>query len=121
MKGYTFYSIEGTKKVIGTISLRIPFLKNYNIPVGVFTFQNSSLGCVYSIGDAWRKEDKIEWRQSAGVELRFNGFSFYNYPTAISMEIHRGLSSFTNEIGGETLKFGGTDQFYLSILFGFNN
>ena len=121
MKGYPFYSVEGTKKGIETISLRIPILKNYNIPIGVFTFQNSSLGCVYSIGDAWRKEDEIDWKQSAGIELRFNGFSFYNYPTAISMEVHRGLNSFTNEIGGESLKFGGENQFYLSILFGFNN
>ena len=121
MKGYPFYSIEGTIKGIETISLRIPILKNYNIPIGVFTFQNSSLGCIYSIGDAWRREDEIDWKKSAGVELRFNGFSFYNYPTAISMEVHRGLNSFTNEIGGETLKFGGENQFYLSILFGFNN
>jgi hypothetical protein len=121
MKGYPFYSIEGTIKGIETISLRIPILKNYNIPIGVFTFQNSSLGCIYSIGDAWRREDEIDWKQSAGVELRFNGFSFYNYPTAISMEVHRGLNSFTNEIGGETLKFGVENQFYLSILFGFNN
>ena len=32
---------DRTKKGIETISLRIPILKNYNIPVGVFTFQNS--------------------------------------------------------------------------------
>ena len=121
IKGYPFYSIEGIKKGIETMSLRIPILKNYNIPIGIFTFQNSSLGFVYSIGDAWRREEKIDWKQSAGVELRFNGFSFYNYPTAISVEIHRGLNSFTNEIGGETLKFGVENQFYLSILFGFNN
>ena len=121
LKGYPFYSIEGTKKGIETMSLRIPIIKNHNIPIGFFTFQNSSLGFVYSIGDAWRKTNEIEWKQSAGLELRINGFSFYNYPTAITMEIHRGLNSFTNEIGGETLKFGGENQFYLSILFGFNN
>ena len=121
LKGFPFYSIEGTKKSIETVSLRIPLVKNYNIPIGFFTFQNSSLGFVYSIGDAWRKNTEIDWKHSAGVELRFNGFSFYNYPTAISMEIHRGLNSFTNEIGDETLKFGGENKFYLSILFGFNN
>jgi hypothetical protein len=121
LKGYPFYSIEGTKKTIETVSLRIPMAKNYHIPIGFFTFQNSSLGIIYSLGDAWRKNNGIEWKQSAGIELRLNGFSFYNYPTAISMEIHRGLNSFTNEIGDETLKFGGEDKFYLSILFGFNN
>ena len=121
LKGFPFYSIEGTKKAIETVSLRIPMAKNYHIPIGFFTFQNSSLGFVYSLGDAWRIENEIKWKQSAGVELRLNGFSFYNYPTAISIEIHRGLNSFTNEIGSETLKFGGENRFYLSILFGFNN
>ena len=121
IKGYPFYSIEGSRFAIEQLSLRFPIFYNYNIPIGMFTFQNSSLGFVYSVGDGWRKNSEIEWKQSAGVELRINGFSFYNYPTAISLEVHRGINSFVNEFGSETLKFGGENQFYFSILFGFNN
>ena len=50
-----------------------------------------------------------------GVQFRLSGFSFYNYPTGIGVEIHRGLDKFIaldNEYGNDS-------RFYFTLLFGF--
>ena len=54
-------------------------------------------------------------KRSAGVQLRFNGFSFYNYPTGIAVELHRGLDKFT----ALNHEYGGDSRFYFTLLFGF--
>jgi len=49
-----------------------------------------------------------------------SGASFYNYPTSIGVEYHRGLDTFEMDIGdGNTIKYGYEDRFYFTILFGF--
>jgi len=59
-------------------------------------------------------------KRSAGVEWRMSGASFYNYPTSIGVEYHRGLDTFEMDIGdGNTIKYGYEDRFYFTILFGF--
>ena len=120
MKGYPFYSIEGTRQLISNISLRIPLFTQKHIQLGWFILQNSVLGFVYQTGNAWSGDfDKIDLLRSSGIQWRFNGFSFYNFPTAIELEMHRGLDKFEKTINDKTFMYGVEDRFYFKLLFGF--
>lgn len=117
LKGFPYYSIQGTNLVIGTGVVRLPLMVGKHIPLGWFTLQNSTLGLVIQGGDAWINE--TEFKSSAGIEVRFNGFSFYNYPTAIGFEIHKGLTKFDVTSDGETWTVGHTPRIYFTLLFDF--
>jgi hypothetical protein len=56
---------------------------------------------------------------SAGIQWRINGFSFYNFPTAIELEMHRGLDVLKKTVNEETFTYGDEDRYYFKLLFGF--
>ena len=51
--------------------------------------------------------------------MALNGYSFYNFPTAIEFEIHQGLTKFEREIKGELISYGDEPRAYVRILFDF--
>ena len=82
--------------------------------------QNSTLGFIGQTGDAWsRNIDESNWLRSIGIQWRINGFSFYNFPTAIELELHRGLDEFNKTVNDETYAYGNENRFYFKLLFGF--
>lgn len=117
IQGYPYYSLEGTNSVFSEIALRIPIFRLNHIPIGWTIWQNATVGLEYQFGDTWR--DNFDFKQSIGLQIRLNGYSFYNYPTAIGFEMHRGLTEFELETEEELLRYGGENRYYLSILFGF--
>ncbi|MEE8340771.1 MAG: hypothetical protein V3R52_01590 [Candidatus Neomarinimicrobiota bacterium] len=117
IQGYPFYSFEGTNSVFSEFALRIPIFRNVHIPLGWMIWQNSTLGIEYQFGDTW--SDEFNMKQSLGMQLRFNGFSFYNYPTALGIEIHRGLTNFTIFDNDDKIDYGNENHIYLTLLFGF--
>jgi hypothetical protein len=120
LKGYPFYSIEGKSIAIATGTLRVPIFREKHIPLGWFIMQNSTLGFIGQIGDAWSQSiDEPNWLRSVGIQWRINGFSFYNFPTAIGLELHRGLDTFPRQINNISVTYGQEQRFYLTILFGF--
>ena len=120
LQGYPFYSIEGNRVLMGELVVRIPLLYLKNYPIGWFNLNNSTIGFVAQAGDAWKTPlGNIDPKRSVGLELRFNGFSFYNYPTAIGLEVHYGLDKFVRTIQGKNYDYGKEPRFYASILFGF--
>ncbi len=120
LKGYPYYSFGGTNKLGLEGILRIPLFREKHIPLGWFILQNSALGFVYQMGDAWdRSVSKRNIKRSMGLQLRLNGFSFYNYPTAISFELFRGLDIFTVSIQEKNLTYGGENRLYFTLLFNF--
>tara|TARA_B110000196_G_scaffold320227_1_gene341254 strand:- start:131 stop:3061 length:2931 start_codon:yes stop_codon:yes gene_type:complete len=121
LKGYPFYSIEGSHMAIADLSLRIPFFREKHISLGWLTLQHGTFGIITQMGDAWNNDQsQISIKKSVGLETRLAGYSFYNYPTAIGFEMHRGIDSFIMDIGdGIPLSYGGETRYYLSILFGF--
>ncbi len=120
MKGYPFYSIEGTRQLINDITFRVPLFTQKHIQLGWFILQNSVLGFVYQTGNAWNGDfDENNLLHSSGIQWRFNGFSFYNFPTAIELEMHRGLDKFEKTINEETFAYGDEDRYYFKLLFGF--
>ncbi len=120
LQGYPFYSIEGNKQAVGKLTLRVPWLYLRSFPVGWFSLSNSTIGLIGQFGDAWSNGwDHFDLKRSVGMELRFDGFSFYNYPTAIGLELHYGLDEFQRNINGDIYRYGKEPRVYASILFGF--
>ena len=119
IKGYPFYSIEGTKTALFDLSFRLPLVREKHIKLGWFILQNSVLGTIFQFGDAWRDKTDQAWKKSVGIQWRVNGFSFYNFPTAIELEIHRGLNKFNRVIKGETYSYGKELRTYFRVLFDF--
>jgi hypothetical protein len=120
LKGYPYYSLGGTRKWIGEIDFRIPLFRERDFSVGWFTFQHSTLGFIVQTGDAWNPElSSFKLKRSTGVQFRLQGYSFYNYPTSIGVEIHRSLDTVTVETDGITLKYGKDFRTYVTVLFNF--
>ena len=75
---------------------------------------------IFSCSICPRNESKYSLKRSMGFEWRLSGYSFYNYPTSIGLEYHRGLDTFTMDIGdGIPIIYGNKGRFYLNVLFGF--
>ena len=113
IKGYPFYSIEGSRMAIASLFFRIPLIRERHIPLGPFILQNINLGLVGQIGDAWI--GTVSPKRSVGFQMRFGGFSFYNYPTGIAVEFHRGMDKFTSL----DEQYGRDVRTYFTLLFGF--
>ena len=90
--------------------------KHYKI--GWMTFQNCTVGLINQMGDAW-DPNKFLLKKSLGIQLRINGFSFYNFPTAIELEYHQPLNKFERVINDENISYGERGRAYAKILFDF--
>ncbi len=119
IQGYSYYSFEGTNSIFSEVTLRIPMFRQEHIPFGWLIWQNSTIGVEYQFGDTWTTNEDFNLKQSVGLQFRINGFSFYNYPTALGLEVHRGLTNFTKSFDGKKVNHGNENRFYLTLLFGF--
>ncbi len=125
IQGYPYYSIEGNRWLMGEVAFRVPLFRQRHYSVGWLILQNSVLGFLFQTGDAWNgAEATPQWKRSVGIQWRLNGFSFYNFPTAIQVELHRGLDHFTRKVfnqpnSKDIFSYGQENRFYLSILFSF--
>jgi len=118
IKGFSFYSIQGTKKLFLDFTFRVPIFSEKHYKMGWITIQNSTLGLINQIGDAW-DPDKLLLKKSAGIQWRINGFSFYNFPTAIELEYHQPLTTFSRTINNDKITYGDRSKTYVKILFDF--
>ncbi|MBU8920252.1 MAG: hypothetical protein KOO63_00170 [Bacteroidales bacterium] len=88
MRGYSYYSMGGKKNAMARLTYRFPIWRNINWQM-MSTYLGSVYGAVFvEAGKAW-DEDKFDLdhnMKDAGFELRMKGFSFYNYPLAVSFE-----------------------------------
>jgi hypothetical protein len=117
IRGYPYYSIGGTTLLHGTATFTLPIIREQDFSISRVSIQNSTLGIMIQYGDAWTK--KLEPKLSAGIQLRFGGFSFYHIPLAIGIELHRGLSTFSSIIEDQIITYGNENRIYFTMLFGF--
>ena len=117
LKGYPFYSIQGTKTFMYESVFRIPLFMEKHYKAKWLILQNSTLGAIFQAGDAWTDDFSI--KKSMGIQWRLNGFSFYNFPTAIEVEYHQPLNQFKRIVNGEPINYGNEGRTYLKILFDF--
>ena len=129
LKGYPFYSIQGTNKLITELSWRVPIFREKNIPFLWMIFQNMTFGTIFQVGDAWVGKNSLNhikengfWKRSYGFQVRLSGFSFYNYPIAIEYEVHRPLNEVVNKYvnsNEEEVIYEKKSRNYIKILFDF--
>ena len=58
-------------------------------------------------------------KKSVGIQWRINGFSFYNFPTALEVEYHQPLTTFSRIINNDKITYGDRSKTYVKILFDF--
>ncbi len=118
MKGYTFYSIEGRKALMGTATLRFPLLPNIDKRVAQLYF-DKVYGAVYaSMGKAWdRNIGERNQRygrdgplRDVGGQLRFDLISYYSLPTRVQVDMAYGIDEVPDK---------GRWKFYFTVLFGY--
>ena len=117
IKGYPFYSIQGAKSGLLDITMRVPIFMERHFKLNWLILQNSTLGFIMQAGDAWTDEMAI--KKSIGIQWRLNGFSFFNFPTAIEAEYHHPLNKFERIINEETIEYGDKGRTYFKVLFDF--
>ena len=90
LKAYTYYdeSLKGTRKIIQTLYIRNPLLKERNFNILSTYIQHMSLGLILQIGNVFNENNYEDFKFSRGLEMRFFGYNFYSYPMAINYEYH---------------------------------
>ena len=122
IRGYPYYAIHGSKSAMFDVTLRSPIFSNKHYKTMWLIFQNATLGGIIQFGDAWT--EKLSIKKSFGIQFRLNGFSFYNFPTAIELEYHQPMSKFQVLINNDQdepykIMYGEKGRGYVKILFDF--
>ena len=117
IKGYPFYSIQGTHSAMVDATFRMPLFMEKHYKAKWIIWQNSTLGAIFQFGDAWT--DNYSIKKSVGIQWRMKGFSFYNFPTAIEVEYHQPLDKFERVINEKTIQYGHEGRTYVKVLFDF--
>ena len=117
LRGYPFYSIEGRKLLIGRFTYRMPILSHWQKRLFHVTTDKLYLGAFADYGNAFDQDElKLDdFKKDVGVSLRFSAFSFYGFPTAISLESAYGLDKFEHE----GYEYGNEWRHYVTLLFDF--
>ncbi len=122
MRGYSFYSLGGTKKAVGRLTLRFPILSEIDKRVGPFYFDRVHGGLFAEAGDAWVGDiDFGNLKRDVGAELRLKLFSWYGFPTDIQLTGAYGLDRFTvtDDITNTAHSYGKEWRWYVTVLFDF--
>ncbi len=125
MRGYPFYSIEGRKMLIGRATYRMPIFNHMDFRLLHLYFDKLFAGVFFDYGNAFN-EDKVvfsNFKKTAGVELRLDLFSFYNFPTRIFFNAAYGFDDYTKieKFNNVELNYGNEWRYYLGITFGYFN
>ena len=124
LRGYSYYSIGGTKNAMGRLTYRFPIWRDidYQIP-GIFF--RSIYGAVFAeTGKAWNENsfDIEDPLAGAGYELRLSGFTFFSYPLAVTFMGAYGLNAIEYNdpfIPEFSYTEGKAWRYYGSVLFSF--
>ncbi len=121
MKGYSYYSMGGSRKVIGSVAVRHPIITADRPRIGWMHFDGLYGGVFYEAGDAWsdREFSVDRLARSVGFELRTKLYSWYGYPTAVTFSAARGLDHITHTENNTTTLYDPGWRYYLTVLFEF--
>jgi outer membrane protein assembly factor BamA len=115
MRGYTYYSLEGRKTVLGSVTYRTPIFRNIRWKLGPLYFDKLYGAVLGDIGRAW-DADADNWKakgfkRDVGAQLRLDLISYYSFPLGVSLEAAHGL----DEAEGRN-----PWKWYFSLLFGYD-
>lgn len=119
LKGYPYYSIQGSRMAIGSATYRMPLLRNINKQILNVYFDKVYVGAFYQFGNAWiGKPDLNDFRSDVGFQIRMDTFSWYLFPTRIFFEAAYPLKEHFNQISDTN--YGKDWKFYFGVLFDFD-
>ncbi len=123
MKGYTFFSLEGSRATMFRGSWSLPLWKEINRQTGPL-YSNQLYATLYGgLGRAWdgTPDDDIlkrGWKKDAGVQIRYDANLFYDYPAKFSFDVAYGFDDVPLREPDEKLAKSGV-KLYFTLLFGF--
>jgi Tol biopolymer transport system component len=119
LKGYSFYSIGGTKTAMGGIYMRFPVISKTDKRFGFFNFKNLFAGVFAEAGTAWVDEEIKDafgdLKKDVGFNIRIFGTLFYGYPMSLEYTAAYGL----DKISSAGIEYGHELRNYLTVLFDF--
>jgi hypothetical protein len=138
LKGYPYYSMKGSRRLISTSTLRFPIFRDNYSRLAQLTVRDLYLGFHGQIGSVWSVDPELvtpsdfskwmdaegkemKWVRDVGMDLRLALNSYYAFPTAFEFAAYYGLddvSVTTND--GKEVEYGGEWRFYWKVLFGFD-
>ena len=118
MKGYSYFSMGGTNKLITTLTYRMPLLDHINWQIFNLYFDKLYLGVFYDYGNAWVGNGIYldDFKQDVGFQLRLDAFSNYLFPTRIFWEAAYPI----NDVNNFNVTYGNEWRYYFGILFEFD-
>ena len=121
MRGYPYYSLGGSDFAVLSATYRFPLWTKINSRFLQFFFTKLYGSVFADLGDAWSGSAPGigKWKKDAGIELRLEAFSFYQYPTRISVAGAYGFDRFTKSFNSVNVTYGHEWRFYVGVLFGF--
>jgi Tol biopolymer transport system component len=123
LKGYSFYSIEGRNKLIGSITYRFPLHSNLDMKLGHLHFDKLFMGAFYEYGDAFdRSIDFKDFKRDVGVELRLESFSYNLFPTRMFFQAVWPIDNINSFDDSREIFVNNPQEwrFYFGILFDFD-
>ena len=118
MKGYSYYSFGGTKKLISTITYRFPIANHIDVHFLNLYFDKLYMGFFYDYGNTWIEDEfKIsDFKRDIGIQLRLETFTNYLFPTRFFFEAAYPLE----EIRSNFVRYNKDWRFYFGVLFEFD-
>jgi hypothetical protein len=124
LRGYSYYSMGGTRMAFGRLTYRFPVVRNVNRQVLWLYLGSLYAGAFAEAGKAWTGNtvDLNGNKKDVGFDLRLKGFTFSSYPIAASFEAAYGLNDVVYRDPFNTFAtfYEGKEwKYYGSILFSF--
>jgi len=118
MKGYSYFSIGGTNKLITTFTYRFPLFENIDWQIFNLYFDKLYLGVFYDYGNAWTNSGihLDDFKKDIGIQLRLNVFSNYLFPTRVFWEA---VYPF-DDVKLDNVSYDNEWRYYFGILFEFD-
>ncbi len=123
MKGYTFFSLEGSRAAMFRGAWSVPLWKEINRQTGPLYSSQLYASLYGGLGRAWDgtpEDDLLQrgWKKDAGVQIRYDANMFYDYPARFAFDVAYGFDNVPLTKIGQTLEKSGV-KLYFTLLFGY--
>lgn len=128
MRGYSFFAMGGNSIATMNLTYRFPISESLDTRFLQIYFDKLYGAIFADWGDAWDEGMPVlrDFKKDVGAELRLESFSFYAFPTRISLSAAYGLDQFNRIFEGRDViegrkfvTYGKEWRLYFTVLFGF--
>lgn len=121
LKGYSYYSLGGTRMGLVHLKVGFPLLERVGVPLGPWHFKRAYLQLFAGAGDAWGgTTDAFDPKKEAGADLKLFLTSWSLMPTAITLSGAYGLDEFRVPELEPGVTYGKEWRWYATLLFDFD-